>query len=88
MKFLIFIQLELVLAFRLISLPNDNILVLTKLKAFEDDKINAAQIISVSDRLENIVGKGENAGHQHFCLLTQYFQKASYTGTLEVLILW
>ena len=26
-------------------------------------------------RVENIVGKGENAGNQHFLLFLQYFQK-------------
>ena len=48
------------------SLPNDKILDMTKLKVFTDDKINVAQImISVSDRVENIVGKGENAGYHN-----------------------
>ena len=28
-------------------------------------------------RVENIVGKGENAGYQHFLLFPQIFQKAS-----------
>ena len=27
------------------------------------------------ERVENIVGKGENAGYQHFLLFPQYFQK-------------
>ena len=44
--------------------PNDKILDVTKLKAFADDKINVAQMMfSVFDRLENIVGKIENAGY-------------------------
>ena len=30
-------------------------------------------------RTENIVGKGENAGHQHFLLFPQCFQKASFS---------
>ena len=34
-------------------------------------------IISVFDRIENIVGKGENAGYQHFLLFLQCFQKLS-----------
>ena len=47
------------------SLPNDNILDYAKVKAFADDKINVAQkMISVSDRVESIVGKGENAVYQ------------------------
>ena len=42
--------------------PNDKILALTKLKAFADNKFNVALIMKiVSDRQENIVGKGENA---------------------------
>ena len=31
-------------------------------------------------RIENIVGKGENAGYQHFLLFPQSFQKVSYAG--------
>ena len=37
-------------------------------------------MISLSDRQENIVGKGENAGYQHFPLFPQRFQKASSVG--------
>ena len=57
------------------SLPNEKILDVTKLKAFADDKINVAQkMVSVFDRIENIVGKGENAGYHHFLLFPQCFQ--------------
>ena len=42
----------------------------------------------VLGRVENFVGKGENAGHQHFLLSTQSFQKASYTGSLKVGTVW
>ena len=45
-------------------------------------------MISVFDRVENIVGKGENAGNQHFLLFPQCFQKASFLGSLEVGIVW
>ena len=31
-------------------------------------------MISVHDRVENIVGKGENAGYQYFLLFPQCFQ--------------
>ena len=59
----------------IISLPNNKIWSLTKLKAFTDDKLNVAKMmISLFDRVENIVGKGENAGHQHFLLFPQCFQ--------------
>ena len=73
------------------SLPNDKILDVIKLKALADDKINVAQdlvMISLFDRLENIVGKGENAGYQHFPLFPQCFQKASFLGSLKVGIVW
>ena len=36
-----------------------------------------------SDGSENIVGKGENAGFQHFLLLPQCFQKASFIGVIK-----
>ena len=39
--------------------------------------------ISVFDRIENIVGKGENAGYQHFLLFPQCLQKASFSGLLK-----
>ena len=38
--------------------------------------------------VENIVGKGENAGYQHFLLFPYCFQKASYAGSLKVAIVW
>ena len=37
-------------------------------------------IISVSDRPENKVGKGENVDYQHFLYFPQCFQKASLKG--------
>ena len=61
----------------------------TKLKAFAADKINIAQMmISVFDRLENIVAKGENAGYQHFLLFPNCFQKPPSLGSLKVRIVW
>ena len=38
-------------------------------------------MISVLDRVENIVGKGENAGYQHFLLFPQCFLKTSFVGS-------
>ena len=71
------------------SLPNDQILDVTKLKAFADDKINVAQmLLSVFDKIENVVGEGENAGCQHFLLFPQGFQKASFLESLRVWIVW
>ena len=51
------------------SLPNNKILDWSKFKAFADDKFTVARLmISVVFRTENIVGKGENVGYQHFLL--------------------
>ena len=41
-------------------------------------------MISVFDRVENIEGKGENAGYQHFLLFPQCFLKPSSSGLLQV----
>ena len=38
----------------------------------------------VLDKTENIVGKEENAGYQHFLLFPQCFQKAFSSGSLKV----
>ena len=48
-------------------LPHDMILDRSKLKAFADDKINVIEKLKCG-RVENIMGKGENAGYQHFLL--------------------
>ena len=65
-------------------LPNDKILGMTKLKAFADDKLNVAKMmISLLDRVENTVGIGENAGHQHFLRFLQQFSKPSSLGSLK-----
>ena len=56
---------------------------------FADDKINVTQKLNfVLGRVENIVGKGENAAKQHFVLFPQCFQQVSYTGSLKVVIVW
>ena len=45
-------------------------------------------ILSVFDRVENIVGKGENAYYQHFLLLPQCFEKASFPDMSKDVIVW
>ena len=40
-------------------------------------------IIFVSDRVENVVGKGENAYYQHFLLFPQCCQRTFYLGLLK-----
>ena len=72
-----------------IPLPNDKILDVTKLKAFADNQLNIVKMtISRYDRVENIVGKGENAGYQHFLLFPPCFTKPSSSGSLKVRIVW
>ena len=69
--------------------PNSKFLDLSKLKAFADDKINVTEKLKlVLGTGGNIVGKGENAGYQHFLLFPQRFQKAYYTRSLKVVIVW
>ena len=59
------------------------------MKAFADNKINGAEMmISHPDRVENIAGKGENAGYQQFFLFPQCFQKLSFSGLYKVGIVW
>ena len=45
-------------------------------------------IISGLDRVENIVGKGENAGYQHFLHFPQCFEKAFFPDTSKGVIVW
>ena len=61
------------------SLLNEKILRLTKFKAFANDKIILIKKIKFTwERVENIVGKGENTGYQHFLLFPLCFQKLSF----------
>ena len=71
------------------SLPNDKFLDWSIGKAFADNKLNVAEKLEfILGRVENIVGKGENAGYQHFLLFPQCFQKSSISGSLKVGIVW
>ena len=66
------------------SLPNDKILDQSKLKALADDTINVNQELKlVLGRVENILGKGENAGYQHFLLFPKMFSKASFLRVVK-----
>ena len=70
-------------------LPNDKFLDMSKLKVFADDILNVAKMtISLCDRVENTVGKGESAGYQHFLLFLQCFPMPSSLGSLKVGIVW
>ena len=58
----------------LIFSPNYNIFNQSKSKEIAGDNLNVVQItITVFNGVENIVGKGENAGYQHFLLFPQSF---------------
>ena len=52
-----------------LPLANNKIMDWTKLKAVVDTKLNVAEIISVLDMKENIVGKRENAGYSNVLTL-------------------
>ena len=59
------------------------------MKKLADDKIYVTEKLKfVLGRVENIVGKGENAGSQYFLLFLQCFQKASFQELLKVGIVW
>ena len=61
------------------SLPDYKFLDLSKLKAFSDEKIDVRENMKfVLGSMENIVGKGEIAGYQHFLLFPQCFQKGYF----------
>ena len=54
---------------------------MTKLKAFADDIIKVNEKLKfVFERVENIVGKGENAGEQHFLLSHNVFKMILLQG--------
>ena len=74
---------------RVNSLPNDTFINWSKLKAFADDKLNLAEKLKfVLKGIENIEGKGENAGYQHFLVFPQCFQMVFFSGSLKVGIVW
>ena len=60
------------------------------MKGFADDKMNVTwkKKKFIMRWIENIAGKGENAGYQHFLLFPQSFQKASFSRSLKVGIVW
>ena len=71
---------------RVNSLPNKKFLDWAKFKAFADDKSKVAKVmISSFDKLESIVGKGENDGYQLFLRLP-YFLSSIKHPTHAVLL--
>ena len=56
-----------------------------KFKAFAEDKTTVAQKLKFELwKEENIMGKGENAGYQHFLLFPQCFLELSFPEVLKV----
>ena len=50
----------------------------SKMKVFADDRINVTEKLKFFFvRIENIVGKGEKTGYQHFLSFQQSCEKAS-----------
>ena len=65
---------------RIHSLPNTKILDWSKL-TFADDTIHVTQKLKFAlGGIENIVGKGENAGHQHFLFSQNVFKRLLCQG--------
>ena len=59
-----------------------NLVELSNIKAVADNNSNMVKMKTFAfDRVENIVGKGENAGNQHFLLFPQCFQKPTFSGS-------
>ena len=70
-------------------LSNDKILDWSNLESFADDKVSVTQKQKFFlGWVENVAGKRENAGYQHFLLFPQSFQKAVFVGSLKLGIVW
>ena len=66
------------------SSPNNKFLDWSNLKELADDNINMIiNLKFVLGRVENTVGKGENAGYQHFLLFPTMFSKGFYLRVLK-----
>ena len=74
---------------RALILPNKKVFDWSKLKAFADDNLNVNQKLKFAfGRVDNIVGKGENTGYENFLLLPPCFQRATFSESLKVSIVW
>ena len=64
-----------------LTLPIHKILDQSKFKAFADDKMNVTKELKfVLGRVENIVGKGENAGYKLFSFSHNVFKRLLSKG--------
>ena len=61
--------------------PNDKVFNWSK---FADDKFKVSEILKfVLGKAENIVGKGENAGHQHFLFFPTMFSTGVFLNVVK-----
>ena len=69
------------------SLPKDNVLNWSKLKALADNKLNILVNLKFDfGKVESKLEKEENAGYQHFLLFQKFFKMAYFPGLLKVVI--
>ena len=55
------------------------------MEGFADEKLKVIQMAKfVLDKTENIVGKEENAGYQHFLLFPQCFPKGFFFRVVKI----
>ena len=67
-------------------LPHNKIVHWSILEVFADDNSNVAKMINfVFGKREIIMGKGENAGYQHFLFFPQCITKCFFLGFIKSL---
>ena len=72
---------------RINPFSGDNILELSKLKAFASDKFNVDHTLNLSfEGQKTLCEKEKNAGYQHFLLSPQCFQKPFSSGASKGVI--
>ena len=70
-------------------LPNNKFLTRPNSKHLQTKiQLLLKMMIFVFNRVENMLGKGENADYQHFLLFPPCFQKVSVLGSLKVGSVW
>ena len=68
------------LRIRINPLPNNKTMDWSKVEAFPDERINVTKNLDLLwGRVENILGKGQNYGYQHFLLFPQ---KATFSRSV------
>ena len=72
---------------RVNPLPDDKILALSRFERICRQPVNCYSILSFY-KVENIVGKEENVGCQHFLLFPKCSQKAFASWASKVVFVW